>query len=81
MMAVRIFAIVGFLAIGCGGSTTDQAVVKTAASRWKCPASDIEIKKLSADMYRVAGCEHEADYACSDQETQSGGGCVRLSGT
>ena len=80
-MAVRVFALVGFLAVGCGGTTTDQAVVNTAASRWKCPASNIEVHKLSADMYRVAGCDREADYACTEGETRSGEQCVRVSGT
>jgi hypothetical protein len=71
----------GLLIVGCGGATTDQKVVKTAAARWQCPADEIKVKKLSADMYRVAGCDREADYACPNDEAQPGGACLRVSGT
>ena len=81
LMAARIFVLLGFFAMGCGGATTDQAVVKTAASRWKCPAGDIEVRKLSAETYRVAGCDRQADYTCVEGETRSGGQCVLVSGT
>jgi len=74
------FAVVllGLFVFGCGGGGANQRIVKTAAARWQCPADQIEVKKLSGDMYRVAGCDREADYACPKD---SGGGCLRVSGT
>jgi hypothetical protein len=80
-MPYRSLFLFGFLAVGCGGATTDQRVVKTAASRWQCPADQIEIRKLSGDMYRVAGCDREADYACTNEDSNPGGQCLRVSGT
>lgn len=80
-MARWTIVLIGFLAVGCGSASTDQQVVKTAAARWQCPADKIEVKKLSADMYRVAGCDREADYACPDEEGRPGGVCLRVSGT
>ena len=80
-MVNRAIVLLGFLVFGCGGASTDQQVVKSAASRWQCPSDKIEVKKLSADMYRVAGCDREADYACPDDESHPGGKCVRVSGT
>ncbi len=67
--------------VGCGGASTDQMVVKSAASRWQCPAEKIEVHKLSGDMYRVAGCDREADYACPNEDTHPGEQCLRVSGT
>jgi hypothetical protein len=80
-MANRAIFLLGFLLFGCGGASTDQQVVKTAASRWQCPADKIEVKKLSGDMYRVAGCDREADYACPEDSAHPGGQCLRVSGT
>jgi hypothetical protein len=80
-MVNRAIALVGFLVFACGGASTDQKVVKSAASRWQCPADKIEVKKLSGDMYRVAGCDREADYACPEDSAHPGGQCLRVSGT
>ena len=80
-MASRAMVLFGFLVLGCGSAGTDQMVVKSAASRWQCPADKIEVKKLSGDMYRVAGCDREADYACPSEDTHSSGQCLRVSGT
>ncbi len=78
-MLKTAWVLVGLLALGCGGANTNQRVVKSASSRWQCPADQIEVKKLSGDMYRVAGCDQEADYACPD--TNPNGQCLRVSGT
>ena len=80
-MVNRMIVLLGLLLFGCGGASTDQRVVKSAASRWQCPADKIEVKKLSGDMYRVAGCDREADYACPDEDTHPNGQCMRVSGT
>ena len=80
-MVSRAIILMGVLVVGCGSSGTDQMVVKTAASRWQCPADKIEVKKLSADTYRVAGCDREADYACPNEDEHPGEPCMRVSGT
>jgi hypothetical protein len=80
-MACRVLIFLGFLVVGCGGASKDQMVVKTAASRWQCPADQIEVRKISGDMYRVAGCDREADYACPNEDAHPGGQCLRVSGT
>ena len=80
-MASRAIVLLGLMLFGCGGASTDQRVVKTAASRWQCPAEKIQVKKLGGDMYRVAGCDQEADYACPDDGAHPGGQCLRVSGT
>ncbi len=80
-MGARILILFGFLVVGCGGATTDQKVIKSASSRWACPADKVEVRQLSGDTYRVAGCDHEADYACLDDGKHPGGQCLRVSGT
>lgn len=76
-MARRLYLLFGLLIFGCGGASTNDRVLNTAASRWHCPSNNIEVRKISGDMYRVAGCDHEADYSCEDS---AGGECVRVSG-
>ena len=61
--------------------STDQKVIKSAASRWQCPASEVEVRQLSGDTYRVAGCDHEADYVCPQGDRHPEGQCLRVSGT
>jgi hypothetical protein len=80
-MLKHTLVLVGLFFFGCGGASANHQVVKSAASRWQCPADQIEVKKLSGDMYRVAGCNQEADYACPDEATRPNGQCMRVSGT
>jgi hypothetical protein len=80
-MAARTFVILGFMAIGCGGASTDQKIIKSAASRWQCPADKIQVHKLDGDTYRVAGCDHEADYDCEQDDNHPNGACTKVSGT
>ena len=80
-MAARVLIFLGLTVVGCGGASTDQKVIKSAASRWQCPASKVEVRHLSGDTYRVAGCDHEADYACPQDDRHPEGQCLRVSGT
>lgn len=77
----RLLTLLGLMVVGCGGATTDQKVAKSAASRWQCPADKVEVRKLSADTYRVAGCDHEADYSCPEDAQHPGTECLKVSGT
>jgi len=80
-MAGRVLIVLGFAINACGGASPNQRIVNTAASRWQCPADNIEVRKLGADTFRVAGCDHEANYACTNDEAHPSGECVRVSGT
>jgi hypothetical protein len=64
--------------VGCGSSGANQRLVHMASQHWECPSGKIEVEQIDGETYRVAGCEHEATYACNSSSSNQA--CTRVSG-
>jgi len=64
--------------VGCGSSGANQSLVQMASNHWECPSSKIEVRQIDGETYRVAGCEHEATYACNSSSSNKA--CTKVSG-
>ena len=80
-MTTRMMIVLGFVALGCGGSSTSQTVIHHASTAWKCPAGDIRVERLDSETYRAEGCERQADYSCPTNGGNNRANCERVSGT
>jgi hypothetical protein len=62
-------------------ATTEQGLAQQSAAAWQCAARDIKVEKIDVHAYRVAGCCHQADYACPVEGGSAGGSrCEVVSG-